>query len=66
MISSSEEMWRLFVAIPLTDDIRRAATTLSLDLQATLDRKGWRWVAPDALHLTLAFIGNPRHQLYRR
>ena len=58
MTSSREEMWRLFVAIPLNDEVRTAATASATLLQARLGRDGWRWVDPEMFHLTLAFLGN--------
>lgn len=42
---------RLFVAIPLPDDLRSRLAGLSAGLP------GARWVAPENLHLTLRFIG---------
>ncbi|HEX2765869.1 MAG TPA: RNA 2',3'-cyclic phosphodiesterase [Candidatus Limnocylindria bacterium] len=51
------ERWRLFVAVELEDDLRRrladAIATWRLDPRTD----GLRWVEPDALHLTLAFLG---------
>jgi 2'-5' RNA ligase len=45
-------MPRLFIALPIADDV---VTEL-----ARYERPGlgdWRWVRPDAMHLTLAFLG---------
>jgi 2'-5' RNA ligase len=42
---------RLFVAIPLPDDVRARLGFLSAGIP------GARWVAPESLHLTLRFIG---------
>lgn len=44
-------MYRLFVALPLPDPVRRNLAALSSGLP------GARWVAFDNLHLTLRFIG---------
>ena len=47
--------WRLFLAVPLPDDVRR----LVAEQISSLEREGWpvRWVAPDAAHVTLHFLG---------
>src|SRR2546421_5397883 len=42
---------RLFVAVPLPDDVARAASNLLPDLP------GLRRVSPELMHLTLAFLG---------
>ena len=64
-----DERWRLFVAVPLPDDLRR-------DLAATV--KGWRnepagdpapdlrWTDPDGWHVTLAFLGMTSPDAVRR
>jgi len=44
-------MIRLFVAIPLPDDIRQDLARLSSGLP------GGRWISPENMHLTLRFIG---------
>jgi 2'-5' RNA ligase len=46
---------RLFLAVPLSPEVRQAVSRWT----ATLERRkdGWRWVAPDNLHLTLRFYG---------
>jgi 2'-5' RNA ligase len=51
---NDERPWRLFVALELPDDVRAALAALG----AAADPDVWRPVAPDALHLTLAFLGS--------
>jgi RNA 2',3'-cyclic 3'-phosphodiesterase len=47
--------WRLFLAVPLPEEVR----TLIADLIADLSGEGWpvRWVQPENAHLTLHFLG---------
>jgi RNA 2',3'-cyclic 3'-phosphodiesterase len=45
---------RLFVAVDLPDAVRRPIEEAVAPLRAV---EGLRWVRPDALHLTLAFLG---------
>ena len=42
---------RLFIAIELPDDVKTALSRLRVDVP------GARWVPPEQLHLTLAFLG---------
>jgi len=46
---------RVFIAIDLPQDVRDALGALQRDLKSVTDSA--RWVAPDAIHLTLKFIG---------
>jgi 2'-5' RNA ligase len=50
---------RLFVAVELDETVRGAAERAADDLRQRLRRTGLeaRWVAPENMHLTLAFIG---------
>jgi RNA 2',3'-cyclic 3'-phosphodiesterase len=48
---------RLFVAIELPDQTRRALVAVIQDLQRDL-QGSFRWSAPDSLHLTLKFLGD--------
>lgn len=54
----SEESWRLFVALPVPDDVRRrigrALEPARRDLTAV------RWSRPETWHLTLRFLGERR------
>lgn len=47
--------WRLFLAVPLPDDVQ----ALVAELVASLGEEGWpvRWVQPEGSHLTLHFLG---------
>ena len=45
---------RLFVALDLPEDVRDALAALG----AAADQEVWRPVAPEALHVTLAFLGS--------
>lgn len=46
---------RVFVAVDIGDDVRRALTLELKSLKKTHPRV--KWVAPDCIHLTLAFLG---------
>ncbi len=46
---------RLFIAIELPPDIREALSELQRDLKPVTNSA--RWVAPEAVHLTLKFLG---------
>jgi 2'-5' RNA ligase len=48
---------RLFVAIDMEDEARAAIVREQERLGRLLSRAGPRWVRPEQLHLTLAFIG---------
>lgn len=47
---------RIFIAVPLTADVRRAAEQARRTLAVHADR--FRWVAPEHMHLTLQFLGD--------
>jgi 2'-5' RNA ligase len=49
---------RAFVAIDLPDDLGKDVQNLLASLQDLPDSGLIRWVKPQALHLTLAFLGN--------
>jgi RNA 2',3'-cyclic 3'-phosphodiesterase len=54
---------RLFVALDLPDDARAALVAFR---DAAADGAVWRLVAPEAIHLTLAFLGHrPRDEVDR-
>ncbi len=46
---------RLFIALPISAQAQAALAERQKDLAAALT--GWRWSAPENLHLTLAFLG---------
>ena len=48
-------MLRLFVAISVPPAVRQALSRVHEQLAQADDR--WRWVRPDVIHLTLAFLG---------
>ncbi len=55
-MTTSGEAQRLFIAVPVPDDVRMA-------LAAALDPvrrrvRGGRWSAPETWHLTLRFLGD--------
>lgn len=50
-------MIRLFVAVPLPEQIRTQLTMMQSGLQ------GARWLKPENIHLTLRFIGEARNDL---
>lgn len=52
------QSYRLFIAVDLPADVRRALGRLAADLDKQLPRASVRWVAPAAMHLTLAFLGD--------
>jgi 2'-5' RNA ligase len=49
-------LWRLFIAVELSDEVRAALGAVSRALQRQVP-DGLRWVAPEATHLTLKFLG---------
>ena len=52
------EHWRCFVAVPLDDGLRASLADALGVWQTDPRTDGLRWVEPDALHLTLAFLGD--------
>ncbi|HEY1787356.1 MAG TPA: RNA 2',3'-cyclic phosphodiesterase [Verrucomicrobiae bacterium] len=52
------ETLRLFLAIPIPDDVRRELRRLQLELQPLLPPRTVRWTKPEQLHLTLKFLGS--------
>ena len=46
---------RVFIAVELPDDIRKALGDVQRQLQPLTDTA--RWVSPDSIHITLKFIG---------
>jgi 2'-5' RNA ligase len=49
------ERLRLFIALPVPDEVRAQLAVLQDELRLLLP--GVRWVKPEAMHLTLAFLG---------
>lgn len=49
---------RLFIAIDIDDDVRKAVAELQQELKSRLkNRSGLKWVEPRVMHLTLKFLG---------
>lgn len=55
---------RLFLAAELPGSVRRCVGDLQTRLRDEL--KGWRWVRPEGIHLTLRFLGEVDDQLDER
>lgn len=51
------EAWRLFVAVPIDDALRRDLEVAVDRWRARSDLNGLRWAHPASWHLTLAFLG---------
>lgn len=49
--------WRCFVAVPIGDRLRRDLAASLEAWKARDDLAGLRWSAPEAWHVTLAFLG---------
>lgn len=52
------ETLRLFLGIPIPDDVRANLRHLQLELQPLLPACAVRWTKPEQFHLTLKFLGN--------
>lgn len=52
------ETLRLFLAIPMPEDIRAGLRRLQLESQPLLPPRAVRWARPEQFHLTLKFLGN--------
>ena len=58
------EMIRAFVAIELTDELKTVLQEVGRQLEARINPGTVRWVKPQAMHLTLTFLGDtPTDQL---
>jgi 2'-5' RNA ligase len=53
----TDERWRCFVAVPLSDELRGSLAATIERRRADPATEGLRWVEPANLHLTLAFLG---------
>lgn len=49
---------RLFLAIPIPEDVRAELGRLQAQLQPLLPPRAVRWTKPEQFHLTLKFLGN--------
>ncbi|MEZ4517858.1 MAG: RNA 2',3'-cyclic phosphodiesterase [Chloroflexota bacterium] len=54
---------RAFIAVEIPDDVKRIATDVGRQLAASTPDGAIRWVKPNAMHLTLRFLGNTDEQL---
>jgi 2'-5' RNA ligase len=52
------EMWRLFIAAELPEDVLKAIGEVQNDLKRTLGTRSLRWTRPEGIHLTLKFLGD--------
>lgn len=57
MTSSSAEIWRLFVGIPLNDELRVELDRYVQELRRQKWADSYRWMRPETWHVTLAFLG---------
>jgi 2'-5' RNA ligase len=55
---------RVFVAIDLPEDVRRALGEFIAKIEKTC--RGARWVRPEGIHITLKFIGETRDETIER
>jgi len=55
---------RVFIAIDIDENIRKALSDLQLELQSKVDIKksDVKWVRPEAMHLTLKFLGETKDE----
>ncbi len=59
----SVKLLRLFIAVELSPELRRALGQVQADLQRALPAGAVRWTRPDGIHLTLKFLGDtPQEQ----
>jgi 2'-5' RNA ligase len=52
------ELWRCFVAVPLTDTLRAELASAVSGWRADPSLDGLRWGMPEQWHVTLAFLGS--------
>lgn len=55
-VQSKDKMIRSFLAVPLPDSLKQRLAELQNDLRQKL--RNVRWTRPEALHLTLRFLGD--------
>jgi RNA 2',3'-cyclic 3'-phosphodiesterase len=56
-------MIRAFIAIDLPEELRQILAGLAATLQTRLPADSVRWVRPEAIHLTLKFLGDVAREL---
>lgn len=55
---------RAFIAVPLSDEVKRSLGDVARALAGPIPRGAVRWVRPEQIHLTLVFLGDtPTDQL---
>ena len=52
------EHYRLFIALPISDPVRREMELAQNELRAALSSRAIRWTRPDQFHLTVKFLGD--------
>src|SRR5262245_11838999 len=50
--------WRLFIALPIPESIRREIAGIQDELRKALSEQAVRWTRPEQFHLTLRFFGD--------
>jgi len=53
----ADERWRLFVAVPIGDELRTKLAAAVDEWRKRPDLAGLRWTDPESWHVTLAFLG---------
>lgn len=52
------ETWRLFIAVELPANVLKAISQVQADLKRAIPERAVRWTRPEAIHLTLKFLGD--------
>ena len=52
------DSWRLFIAVEVPPDARRALERVQAELQREVPDHVVRWVRPEGIHVTLKFLGD--------
>lgn len=55
---TSEQKLRLFVAIPVPNEVKESLRAAQVKLKTVLPPGSTAWTKPDKMHLTLRFLGN--------
>jgi 2'-5' RNA ligase len=55
---ATEENWRCFVAVPISDELRASLAQYVAELRKAPWADAWRWTDPASWHITLAFLGD--------
>jgi RNA 2',3'-cyclic 3'-phosphodiesterase len=56
--SGNCDVWRLFIAIPLPEEVKDAIQLAQAELRRAVPAKCVRWTGREQFHLTLQFLGN--------